>query len=65
MLLRLAKRALPARKMLSEIYGLARDLAPHARAPHVYRSCPMRPSRAPMYALAHFCLSDLGSPTET
>ena len=59
MLLRLAKRALPDEEDAREIHGLARDLAPIARAPHVYRSLLMRPSRASMYALAHFCLTEL------
>src|SRR5215467_8762664 len=45
MLLRLAKRALPDEPDGREIHALARDLAPHARAPHVYRSLIMRPSR--------------------
>src|SRR5258707_7717877 len=62
MLLRMAKRALPDEEDAQEIYELARDLAPHARAPHVFRSVLMRPSRASMYALAHFCLSELGVP---
>jgi len=60
MLLRLAKRALPGDEDDREIFGLARDLAPHARAPHVYRCLLLRPSRASMYALAHFCLTELG-----
>ncbi len=64
MLLRLANRALPDPQDASEIQGLARDLAPHARAPHVYRCVLMRPSRASMYALAHFCLTELGIPDE-
>lgn len=64
MLLRLAKRALPAGEDAREIHELARDLAPHARAPHVYRSLLMRPSRGTMYALAHFCLVELNVPDE-
>jgi len=60
MLLRLAKRALPGEDDAREIQELARDLAPHARAPHVYRCLLLRPSRASMYALAHFCLVELG-----
>jgi hypothetical protein len=64
MLLRLAKRALPSEEDAEEIRGIARDLAPLARAPQIYRSLLMRPSRAPMYALAHFCLVELGVPDE-
>ena len=64
MLLRLARRALPYKEDLATISGLARDLAPMARAPHVVRSLFLRPSRAPMYALAHFCLVQLGVPDE-
>jgi hypothetical protein len=64
MLLRLAKRALPDEEDAKKILGLARDLAPHARAPHVYRSLLMRPSRAPMFALAHFCLTELQVPDD-
>src|ERR1044072_7141342 len=55
MLLRLAKRALPAEEDAAEIFGLARDLAPLARSRHVYRSLIFRPSRASMYSLAHLC----------
>jgi hypothetical protein len=64
MLLRLAKRALPNEEDAEEIRSLARDLAPLARSPHVYRSLLLRPSRAPMHALAHFCLVELGVPDE-
>jgi hypothetical protein len=64
MLLRLAKRALPNEEDAEEIRALARDLAPLARSPHVYRSLLMRPSRVPMYALAHFCLVELEVPDE-
>jgi hypothetical protein len=64
MLLRLAKRALPGEADADEIRALARDLAPFARSPHVYRTLLLRPSRASMYALAHFCLVDLGVPDE-
>lgn len=64
MLLRLAKRALPNEKDAEEISSLARDLSPLARSPHVYRSLVLRPSRAPMHALAHFCLVELGVPDE-
>ena len=64
MLLRLARRALSDEEDLAMIYKLARDLAPLARAPHVYRSLLLRPSRAPMYAMAHFCLVELGVPDE-
>jgi Domain of unknown function (DUF6895) len=63
MLLRLAKRALP-NEDLEEIRALAHDLAPLARAPHVYRTLLLRPSRAPTHALAHFCLVELGVPDE-
>src|SRR5436309_12256054 len=62
MLLRIAQRALPDPEDAREIQALARDLAPHARAPHVVRSLTLRPSRAPMYSLAHFCLEELGVP---
>lgn len=58
MLLRLAHRALP--DDADEIRGLAVALAPHARGAHVTRSLLLRPSRAPMHALAHFCLTELG-----
>jgi hypothetical protein len=64
MLLRMAKRALPSPQDAALIDELARDLAPHTRAPHVYRSLLLRPSRAPMYALAHLCLVQLGVPDE-
>jgi hypothetical protein len=64
MLLRLAKRALPTEEDAEEIRALARDLAPLARAPRVYRSLLMRPSRAPMYTLAHFCLVELELPDD-
>ena len=64
MLLRLARRALPDKEDVATISDLARDLAPVARAPHVVRSLFLRPSRAPMYALAHFCLVELGVPDE-
>jgi len=64
MLLRLAKRVLPDEKDAAEISGLARDLAPLARSHQVYRSIIFRPSRASMYCLAHFCLSELGFPEE-
>jgi hypothetical protein len=62
MLLRLAKRALPAEEDAAEIFGLARDLAPLARSHDVYRFLIFRPSRASMYSLAHFCLGELGLP---
>jgi Domain of unknown function (DUF6895) len=62
MLLRLAKRALPGEDDAREILALARDLAPLARSPHVYRSLLFRPSRASMHCLAHFCLVELGLP---
>lgn len=64
MLLRLAKRVLPNEEDAEEIRKFALDLAPHARAPHVYRSLIFRPSRAPMHTLAHFCLVELGVPDE-
>ena len=64
MLLRLARRASPDDEDVATISDLARDLAPLARAPHVVRSLFLRPSRAPMYALAHFCLVELGVPDE-
>lgn len=64
MLLRLARRALPDAADAEEIRSLARDLAPLARSPHVYRTLAFRPSRAPMHALAHLCLTELGAPDE-
>jgi hypothetical protein len=64
MLLRLARRVLPGAADSEQITGLARDLAPLVRAPHVYRSLVTRPSRAPMHALAHLCLVELGVPDE-
>jgi hypothetical protein len=64
MLLRMAKRALPGEVDGAEILAIADDLAPLARSSHVYRSLLFRPSRTPMYALAHFCLVDLGLPHE-
>lgn len=64
MLLRLAKRALPGEEDAAEILAIARDLAPLARSPQVYRSLIFRPSRASMHALAHFCLVELGLPHE-
>lgn len=64
MLLRLAKRALPAEEDAAEISGLARDLAALARSHDVYRKIIFRPSRASMYSLAHFCLHELGFPDE-
>lgn len=60
MLLRLAHRALTEAADRREVIALATDLAPIVRTAHVYRTALMRPSRAPMYALAHLCLSDLG-----
>jgi hypothetical protein len=62
MLLRMAKRALPAEEDAAVILELARDLAPLARSRDVYRSLIFRPSRASMYSLAHFCLDELGFP---
>lgn len=62
MLLRMAKRVLPDEKDVVEILEIARALAPHARSSKVYRSLLLRPSRAPMYSLAHFCLAELGLP---
>ena len=64
MLLRMAKRALPAEEDEAEILGLARDLSPLVRSLHVYRSLLFRPSRTPMYSVGHFCLVDLGLPHE-
>lgn len=64
MLLRLADRALPRDEDREEIRSLARDLAPLVRAPHVYRFLFLRPSRAPMHTLAHFCLAELGLPDD-
>ena len=64
MLLRMADRALPGHEDGEEIRSLARDLAPLVRAPHVYRFLFLRPSRAPMHTLAHFCLAELGLPDD-
>ena len=64
MLLCLASRALPSEEDAEQILAVARDLAPLARGPHVYRFLFLRPSRAPMHTLAHFCLADLGLPDE-
>jgi hypothetical protein len=64
MLLRLAKRALPDAADQTDISRLACDLGPLARSAHVRRELLFRPSRAPMYALAHFCLAELGVPDE-
>ncbi|HSE33299.1 MAG TPA: hypothetical protein VLA93_17135 [Pyrinomonadaceae bacterium] len=64
MLLRMAKRVLPGEEDVAEILEIARALVPYARSPKVYRSLLFRPSRAPMYSLAHFCLVDLGLPHE-
>ncbi|HEX7294985.1 MAG TPA: hypothetical protein VF251_04475 [Pyrinomonadaceae bacterium] len=64
MLLRMAKRALPAEEDATEIVAIARELAPLVRSPFVYRSLLFRPSRTPMYALGHFCLDQLGLPHE-
>lgn len=64
MMLRLADRALPRDEDREEIRSLARDLAPLVRAPHVYRFLFLRPSRAPMHTLAHFCLAELGLPDD-
>lgn len=60
MLLRLARRALPGERDRAEIDALARGLAPIVRTPQLIRSLMLRPSRAPMYALAHLCLAELG-----
>src|SRR5215510_5887166 len=62
MLLRIAHRALPGEQDAGEIRALAGALAPLVRSPEVRRTLVMRPSRAPMYALAHFCLVELGVP---
>jgi hypothetical protein len=64
MLLRLARRALPDAADQESIARLARDVAPLARSAFVRRELLFRPSRAPMYALAHFCLAELGVPDE-
>jgi len=64
MLLRLAKRVLPHEDDIEAIRSLAHDLAPLARNPQVYRALLLRPSRAPMYTMAHFCLAELGVPDE-
>ncbi|HEX7332038.1 MAG TPA: hypothetical protein VF290_11105 [Pyrinomonadaceae bacterium] len=64
MLLRQADRAFPDHADREELRSLARDLAPLVRAPQVYRFLFLRPSRAPMHTLAHFCLSELGLPDE-
>jgi hypothetical protein len=64
MLLRLAKRALPNEADVKEIRELAQELSPFARAPHIYRSLIMRPSRASVYALSHLCLVELDVPDQ-
>ena len=64
MLLRVAIQALPEATDTEEIRALARDLAPLARSPYVRRALVFRPSRAPMHALAHLCLAELGVPDE-
>ena len=64
MLLRMADRALPGDDDREEIRSLARDLAPLVRAPHVYRFLFLRPSRASIHTLAHFCLAELGLPDD-
>jgi hypothetical protein len=64
MVLRLAKRVLHDAQDVAEITALARALAPIVRAPQVYRAVAMRPSRAPMYALAHLCLTEVGLPDD-
>jgi hypothetical protein len=65
MLLRMAARALPTDGDQREIRALAADLAPLARLPQARRSLLLRPSRATMHALAHFCLTELGCPDES
>ncbi|MCA0239699.1 MAG: hypothetical protein LCI02_02480 [Proteobacteria bacterium] len=60
MLLRLADRACADDAGRARVRALARDLAPLARTPRVWRSLVMRPSRAPMHAMAHLCLQALG-----
>lgn len=60
MLLRLARRALLDERDAEEIRALARALAPLVRSAEVHRTLVMRPSRAAMYALSHFCLAELG-----
>jgi len=64
MLLRVASRALPSEEDAEQILAVARDLAPLSRGPQIYRHLFLRPSRAPMHTLAHFCLVDLGLPDE-
>ena len=64
MLLRMAQRALTTDEDRDEIQSLAGSLAPLVRSPQVYRFLFLRPSRAPMHSLAHFCLADLGLPDE-
>ena len=60
MLLRLADRVCTEPDDVAQVRALARDLAPLARTPRVWRSLVMRPSRAPMHAMAHLCLQALG-----
>jgi hypothetical protein len=60
MLLRIARRVLPDARSRARIAELAERLAPYARGPDVRRALVLRPSRAPMHALAHACLTDLG-----
>jgi len=64
MLLRLAKRVLPDERDGEQILSLARSLAPLARSREAQRALLLRPSRAPMHTLAHFCLVELGLPDE-
>ena len=60
MLLRLALRASDATEDRTLIHQLANNLAPAVRTPRVRRCLVLRPSRAPMHAMAHLCLQSLG-----
>ena len=60
MLLRLAARTCHDAADIALVQRLAHDLAPLARTPRVWRSLVLRPSRAPMHAMAHLCLQAQG-----
>jgi hypothetical protein len=64
MLLRLAARVCSDADDIALVQQLACDLAPLARTPRVWRSLVLRPSRAPMHAMAHLCLQALGHTDE-
>lgn len=60
MLLRLALRSSDVTEDRTLIHQLANNLAPAVRTPRVRRCLVLRPSRAPMHAMAHLCLQSLG-----